>query len=71
MLAVCSREAARSAAQPPSGLGLGLYVAQHVALAHGGQLDARSAQGRTRFTLHMPTQPTPITKSTKPPPKQP
>jgi len=63
----------RRAAQhnPPSGLGLGLYVAQHVALAHGGQLEARSAQGRTRFTLHMPAQPTPITKSTKPPPKVP
>ena len=40
----------------PSGLGLGLYVAQRVALAHGGSLDAQSAAGRTTFTLRLPAQ---------------
>jgi signal transduction histidine kinase len=40
----------------PSGLGLGLYVAQRVALAHGGSLKAQSAAGRTSFTLRLPAQ---------------
>lgn len=50
----------------PSGLGLGLYVAQHVAQAHGGELDVRSASGRTRFTLRLPVQPTPSIRPSKP-----
>lgn len=40
-----------------SGLGLGLYVAQHVAVAHGGALEVSSAHERTRFTLSLPAQP--------------
>ena len=50
----------------PSGLGLGLYVAQNVAHAHGGALEVRSAQGRTRFTLRLPVQPTPSIRPSKP-----
>jgi len=50
----------------PSGLGLGLYVAQHVALAHGGQLDVQSESGRTRVTLRLPVQPTPSARPSKP-----
>lgn len=57
---------ATRAGQPPSGLGLGLYVARHVAQAHGGDLEVRSAQGRTRFTLRMPVQPTPSIRPSKP-----
>jgi two-component system sensor histidine kinase/response regulator len=52
--------------QAPSGLGLGLYVAQNVAHAHGGELEVRSAQGRTRFTLRLPVQPTPSIRPSKP-----
>lgn len=40
-----------------SGLGLGLYVAKHVALAHGGELLVGVAKERTRFTLSLPAQP--------------
>lgn len=35
------------------GLGLGLYIAAQIALAHGGQLDASSNELETRFTLRM------------------
>lgn len=49
-------------ANPSRGLGLGLFVAKHVALAHGGQLEVRSSQGRTRFTLRIPAQPAPTLK---------
>jgi len=52
-------------AHTPSGLGLGLYVAQHVAHAHGGQLEASSAQGRTRFSLRLPAVPAPLTAPKK------
>ena len=37
-------------------LGLGLYIAKQVALAHGGRLDARSADGTTTFVMRMPRQ---------------
>ncbi len=37
-----------------SGLGLGLYIAQQVAKAHGGSITAASAKGETRFSLHIP-----------------
>lgn len=40
-----------------SGLGLGLYVAKHVALAHGGVLAVDASKERTRFTLSLPAQP--------------
>jgi signal transduction histidine kinase len=38
----------------PQGLGLGLYIASQIALAHGGVLDVASAAGETRFTFRMP-----------------
>lgn len=37
-----------------SGLGLGLYIAQQVANAHGGSINAASQDGETRFTLRLP-----------------
>jgi hypothetical protein len=36
------------------GLGLGLYVARQIALAHGGELDVVSTPARTLFTLGLP-----------------
>lgn len=44
----------------PRGLGLGLYVARCVALAHGGTLEVLSAADRTLFTLRLPAQHIPI-----------
>jgi two-component system, sensor histidine kinase and response regulator len=37
-----------------TGLGLGLYIVEQIARAHGGSVEARSADGRTRFTLTLP-----------------
>ena len=34
-------------------LGLGLYIAQEIARAHGGGIEVRSDRGETRFTLRM------------------
>jgi sigma-B regulation protein RsbU (phosphoserine phosphatase) len=36
------------------GLGLGLYIAHQVAVAHGGTLEAESTAEETRFTFRMP-----------------
>jgi len=36
------------------GLGLGLYIAHQIAVAHGGALAVTSTQEETRFTFHMP-----------------
>ena len=36
------------------GLGLGLYISQEIAKAHGGELSVTSAQGETVFTFQMP-----------------
>lgn len=36
------------------GAGLGLAIAREIARAHGGELTARSAEGRTTFTLRVP-----------------
>jgi len=35
-------------------LGLGLYIAHEIAHAHGGTLDAHSADGRTTFVMRLP-----------------
>lgn len=38
-----------------SGLGLGLYIAHNVVLAHGGQIQVSSSMGwGTRFTVQLP-----------------
>jgi signal transduction histidine kinase len=37
------------------GLGLGLYISNQIALAHGGQLTVRSGEAETRFAYRMPT----------------
>lgn len=39
------------------GLGLGLYIAQQIARAHGGSIQAQSADGQTRFDIRLPRQP--------------
>jgi signal transduction histidine kinase len=36
------------------GLGLGLYIAQQIALAHGGSITVDSGEGRTTFTVALP-----------------
>jgi sigma-B regulation protein RsbU (phosphoserine phosphatase) len=35
-------------------LGLGLYIARQIVLAHGGTLDAHSAEGMTTFVMRLP-----------------
>lgn len=39
------------------GAGLGLAITRAIAVAHGGQISAESAGGRTRFTLRFPGRP--------------
>jgi signal transduction histidine kinase len=39
------------------GLGLGLYIASQIALAHGGELSVESVPEHTTFTLTMPNSP--------------
>ena len=41
------------------GLGLGLYIAQQIAAAHGGRLEVSCAGGRTRVTAVLPRRPPP------------
>ncbi len=36
------------------GLGLGLYIVEHIATAHGGQVAARSTDGETVFSVTLP-----------------
>jgi len=38
----------------PEGLGLGLYISDQIARAHGGSLRAESTPGQTRFILRVP-----------------
>jgi PAS domain S-box-containing protein len=40
-------------------LGLGLYIAHQIALAHGGTLTARSSSGTTTFAMRLPRRLTP------------
>jgi signal transduction histidine kinase len=39
---------------PDQGLGLGLYIVDEIARAHGGTIDVESTPERTRFTFTMP-----------------
>ena len=38
-------------------LGLGLYIANQIVLAHGGTLEAHSAAGTTTFAMRLPRLP--------------
>ncbi|EIK98280.1 GAF sensor signal transduction histidine kinase [Pseudomonas sp. M47T1] len=50
--------ARRAGSSPQSGLGLGLYIANQIALAHGGHMEVVSTdEAGTRFTCHLPLQP--------------
>ncbi|MFZ6184222.1 PAS domain S-box protein [Nannocystis pusilla] len=53
----------RGSAEPtsrPQGLGLGLYIAQQIVLAHGGAIEARSSQAEgTSFCITLPRECTP------------
>ena len=37
-----------------AGLGLGLYIVQQIALAHGGNASMRRDDGRTTFSIRLP-----------------
>jgi PAS domain S-box-containing protein len=41
-----------------AGLGLGLFIAQRLAAAHGGRIDVRSGEGGTTFTVSLPREAT-------------
>ena len=49
-----------AASAPGGGLGLGLYICEQIAKAHGGAMSAASADGVTRFEARLPlcTEPT-------------
>jgi signal transduction histidine kinase len=38
----------------PDGLGLGLFIVQQVVAAHGGEVEAHSSSGTTRFQIRLP-----------------
>jgi len=42
--------------RPGNGLGLGLYIAHHIAVAHGGELQVASTDAGTRFVFSLPLQ---------------
>lgn len=48
------RRAEKSGYSKATNLGLGLYIAREVVLAHGGTLAAHSADGATTFTMRLP-----------------
>ena len=39
------------------GSGLGLAITRSIAMAHNGQVNVRSADGQTTFSLHLPVRP--------------
>lgn len=49
----------RAGSPPTHNLGLGLYIAHQIVLAHGGTLDARSVDGTTTFAMRLPRSPPP------------
>jgi signal transduction histidine kinase len=56
----------RARSRTGEGLGLGLYIAKQIALAHGGSLDFRSDEQETCFTLRLPlTKPVACSVETK------
>lgn len=49
------RRAVNGEAHPTSGLGLGLFIVQEIARAHGGTVEVRSLEGEgTTFTVRLP-----------------
>lgn len=46
--------AQEDAHNPDGGLGLGLYIVHHIALAHGGEVAVRSERGETVFGVRLP-----------------
>ncbi|AKJ06719.1 PAS domain S-box-containing protein [Archangium gephyra] len=49
------RRAVGGDAHPTSGLGLGLFIVQEIARAHGGTVEVRSSEGQgTTFTVRLP-----------------
>jgi PAS domain S-box-containing protein len=49
------RRAVEGDAHPTSGLGLGLFIVQEIARAHGGRVEVRSSQAEgTTFTVRLP-----------------
>jgi signal transduction histidine kinase len=49
------RHAGANSSGESESLGLGLFIVRQVALAHGGSVSVESAEGRTRFTVTLPT----------------
>ena len=47
-------QAPRSGATRSRGLGLGLFIAQQIVEAHGGEIAVRSQTGQTTFTVRLP-----------------
>ncbi|MEO8626998.1 MAG: ATP-binding protein, partial [Betaproteobacteria bacterium] len=45
------------AENPSGGLGLGLYIVQQIAAAHGGSVAVKSEQGMVTFTVRLPLEP--------------